>query len=103
MHDHPCSRGSIAALTGGPVRFVGADELEPTLIRLDPDVSADEFFAAVDAAFGNDERPPEGSALGLPGDIIGLFHDFGSTSTFFVAVDLSPGTYELIAADSDAE
>ena len=44
----------------------GAEGLEPTLIRLDPGISTDEFFVAVDAAFGTRRDRPRGRPSDYP-------------------------------------
>jgi hypothetical protein len=77
------------------------DGLEPGLIKLDDGTTVEEFASAM-AAF--DDGPlPKGAAGKIPGELVTLFHDFGPDSSVFLGVDLEPGTYVLVAQDSDLE
>ena len=51
-----------------------------------------------------DEGPlPVNAADKLPGDFIASTFDFGDERELLLGVDLSPGTYVLIAQDSDGD
>jgi hypothetical protein len=95
-----------ATLTAGrhTIKFEaapGSDQLEPSLIRLNPGTT----FAAVDAAFTKffegDKPPAKGAAAKLPGQAVYGGLDLGGVISFYVTVELKAGTYVIDAEDTD--
>lgn len=79
----------------------GSEDLEPALLKPD----AGKTVADIDKAFDafDESGLPVGAADLVPGDVIAGVFDLGPVKTMYLTVDLTPGTYVLIAQDSDAE
>ncbi len=80
----------------------GAEQLEPSLIKLAPGKT----FADIDPAFGQvfGEQPPQaGYVANLPISNSFFLHDMAGVRRMFIAVDLEPGDYLMTAHDSDTE
>jgi hypothetical protein len=80
----------------------GSDDLEPILVRLDDGKTFGDMFAAVNGLFGEDP-PKKGYLDEWPGELPFALSDFGGREKVSVAVDLEPGTYVLMALDTDAD
>jgi hypothetical protein len=83
------------------VTATGADasELEPGLVKIDDGKTLQEYATAIKVF---DEGPlKKDAAESLPGEFITGVFDFGEANTVSIGVDLEPGTYVLVADDSD--
>ena len=81
----------------------GSDQLEPGLARLNPGTTFTQLDTALSTLFEGEEGPAPGSAARVPGQIVYSALDLGSTTTFYVTVDLRAGNYALVAEDADPE
>jgi hypothetical protein len=97
-----------ATLTAGrhTLKFeiaAGGEQLEPSLVRLNPGTT----FASADAAFtrifGSDTPPAKGTAARLPAQIVYGGLDLGAVTTFYLTVELKAGNYVIVAEDTDVE
>lgn len=79
----------------------GGGDLEPGIYKLNEGATAQQFGEAM-AVF--DQGPlPKGAAGKIPGQIVVSMFDFGDRPSIYLDVDLEPGTYILVANDSDVE
>ncbi|HEX2272736.1 MAG TPA: hypothetical protein VHG90_02565 [Acidimicrobiales bacterium] len=98
-----------ATLTPGrhTLKFEGAPgshQLEPGLARLNAGTSATQFYNALMRLFeSEDQPPPRNAASQVPGQIVYAGLDLHDATTFYLTVDLRPGSYAIIAEDSDPE
>jgi hypothetical protein len=81
----------------------GSDQLEPGLARLNPGTTFTQLDTALSTLFEGEEGPPPGSASRVPGQVVFSALDLGSSTTFYVTVDLRAGNYALVAEDTDPE
>ncbi len=81
----------------------GSDQLEPGLARLNPGTTFTQLDTALSALFEGEAPPAPGAAARVPGQIVYSTLDLGSTTTFYVTVDLRAGNYALVAEDTDPE
>ncbi|HEX2064663.1 MAG TPA: hypothetical protein VHE80_09610 [Acidimicrobiales bacterium] len=78
----------------------GSEGLAPTLARLAPGRTFADLEKALDV-FERNDPPPVGAAGRLPGQIPFAGFDLGPLRKFYLAVDLTPGTWFISAADTD--
>lgn len=81
----------------------GSDQLEPTLVRLNPGATVSQLEQAVNNIFESEKPPPAGVASTVPGQILFAGLDLKSTTNFYLTVDLRAGNYSMDAEDTDAE
>jgi hypothetical protein len=81
----------------------GSDQLEPGLARLNPGTTFTQLDTALSALFESEAPPAPGTASRVPGQVVYAALDLGSTTTFYVTVDLRAGNYALVAEDTDPE
>lgn len=95
-----------ATLTAGrhTLKFevaAGGNQLEPTLLRLNPGTT----FTAADAAFTkffeSATPPAKGATAKLPAQIVYGGLDLGGVTSFYLSVELKAGTYVINAEDTD--
>jgi hypothetical protein len=79
----------------------GGRDLEPGIVKLDEGKTFADFAEAIKLF---DEGPlPKNADEKLPGDFVISSFDFGDEGELLLGLDLSPGTYVLIAQDSDGD
>ncbi len=81
----------------------GGEELEPGLARLNPGTTFQQLDQAFVQLFEGEEPPPEGAARNVPGQLLYGGFDLGAVSNFFLTADLRPGSYVIVAEDTDEE
>jgi hypothetical protein len=81
----------------------GSEQLEPALARLNPDTTFQQLEQAFVDFFEGEEPPPEGAARNAPGQLLYGGFDLGAVSNFFLATELRPGNYVIVANDTDEE
>jgi hypothetical protein len=82
-------------------RSADGEGLEPGIVKLDDGKTFEDFAKAIKLF---DEGPlPKNAANKLPGDFVVSSFDFEDEEDLLIGVDLEPGTYVLIAQDSDAD
>lgn len=98
-----------ATLTAGEqtIKFeatgAGADELEPSLGRLDAGTTFAELDKILGDLFESEDPPAKGAANKIPGDIIFGGFDFGEQKSYYLTVTLEAGNHVIVAEDSDDE
>jgi hypothetical protein len=81
----------------------GSKGLEPGLGMLAPGKAFGDLDSALSALFEGEQAPQAGYLDKLPGKLhFGLF-DLGDAKKIWVALDLEPGTYVMVANDTDVE
>ena len=79
----------------------GAGDLEPALFK----PNAGKTFADANRVFESwDETGvPKGGVAMIPGLLVAALFDLSGQTTYYVATDFTPGTYFLVASDTDVE
>jgi hypothetical protein len=80
----------------------GSGELEPALVKLDPGATFETIDKQFVDLFEGEDPPPKGAAEQIKGEVTWIGFDFGEDgSSYYLSVDLEPGTYLLVAEDTD--
>ena len=97
-----------ATLTAGrhTIKFEaapGSQQLEPSVVRLNPGATYGQLDAAFIRLFESDDPPAEGAAKAAPGQVIFGGSDLQDVTSFFLTVDLKPGNHVVVAEDTDED
>jgi hypothetical protein len=97
-----------ATLTAGEhtIKFEGvgdASELEPGFGRANPGTTFAQFNKALSDLFESDAPPPKGAAAKVPGELTFAGFDLRGINSYYVTATFEPGTYFVVAEDSDDE
>jgi len=79
-----------------------SDQLEPGLAKLDEGKTVADVNQGFETLFATDEAPLNAAAL-IPAKLLASLFDFGPARTVYVGVDLTPGTYGVVANDTDPD
>lgn len=97
-----------ATLTAGrhTIKFEaapGSQQLEPSVVRLNPGATYGQLDAAFIRLFESEEAPAKGAAKAAPGQVIFGGSDLQDVTSFFLTVDLKPGNHVIVAEDTDED
>ena len=79
----------------------GSEQLEPSIARLNAGATLARLNTALETLFEGTTPPAKGAASRLPGQIVFGGFDLLNITELYVAVDLRPGNYVIVANDTD--
>jgi hypothetical protein len=79
----------------------GSEQLEPGLGMVNPGTTVTQFLDSVNKLFESDSPPAKGAAASVPGKVVYAGFDLHDVTSFYLTVDLKPGTYFIDAQDTD--